>query len=170
MIKQDISEKQANIIYLGIGSNLGDRIKNIKKAINMLFLNNIKILQTSSYYESFSWPNPKNPKFINIVLKINTKINPINLLKICKKIEKKLGRVKTRRNSPRVCDIDILDFDKKISKLSIDLPHPRMHTRNFVLIPLFEIDKNWSHPILKQHIKSLIFSLPYRDISSIKKI
>ena len=107
---------------------------------------------------------------MNIVLKIETNFTEIELLYLCKKIEKFFGRKKTPKNSPRVCDIDILDYGQKITKKGINLPHPRMHKRNFVLIPLFEIDKKWKHPISKRCIKKLIFSLPNRDITSIKQI
>ena len=165
-----MSEKQVKIIYLGIGSNLGNRFYNIEKAKSLLSEEGIKIMKSSSYYETLSWPNPKNPKFYNIVLKTKTFFNDMKVLKICKKIEKSLGRKKTIRNSPRECDIDIVDYNKEAKKGNIYLPHPRMHSRNFVLIPLYEIDKNWRHPITKQHIKSLIFSLSNRDISSIKQI
>ena len=170
MIKQDILEKQAKTVYLGIGSNLGNRIKNIEDAKLRLFKNNINILKSSSYYETLSWPNPNHPKFYNIVLEVITKLNENDLLKICKKIEKSLGRKSSYKNAPRVCDIDILDYNKKSSKININLPHPRLHRRNFVLIPLFEINKKWRHPKTKQHIKSLIFSLSNRDIRSIKQI
>ena len=170
MIKQDILEKQAKTVYLGIGSNLGNRIKNIEDAKLRLFKNNINISKSSSYYETLSWPNPNHPKFYNIVLEVITKLNENNLLKICKKIERSLGRKSSYRNAPRVCDIDILDYNKKSSKININLPHPRLHRRNFVLIPLFEINKKWRHPKTKQHIKSLIFSLSNRDIRSIKQI
>ncbi len=165
-----MSEKQVKIIYLSIGSNLGNRFLNIEKAKSLLSEERIKIIKSSSYYETLSWPNPKNPRFYNIVLKIMTILTDIKLLKICKQIEKSLGRKKTERNSPRECDIDIIDYNKETKKTNIYLPHPRMHIRNFVLIPLYEIDKNWTHPITKQHIKSLIFSLSNRDISSIKQI
>ena len=163
-------EKQAKIIYLGIGSNLGDRFKNIEKAKISLTENQITIIKSSSYYVTPSWPNRNYPKFLNIVLKIKTNLDVINLLNICKKIEKSLGRKKTSKNSPRECDIDILDYNKtnNIEK-NINLPHPRMHKRNFVLIPLFEIDKNWIHPRSKQHIKSLILTLSNTDITSIKQ-
>ncbi len=170
MIKRDISEKQVKIAYLGIGSNLGERIKNIENAKIKLLKNNIKIIKTSSYYESLSWPNPILPKFYNIVLKIKTYLNELQLLDLCKNIEKSLGRKKTLKNAPRVCDIDILDYDKTLKSNQIHLPHPRMHKRNFVLIPLFEINKEWKHPVTKQHIKKLIFSLSNKDISSIKLI
>ena len=165
-----MSEKQVKIIYLSIGSNLGNRFLNIEKAKSLLSEERIKIIKSSSYYETLSWPNPKNPRFYNIVLKIMTILTDIKLLKICKQIEKSLGRKKTERNSPRECDIDIIDYNKETKKTNIYLPHPSMHIRNFVLIPLYEIDKNWTHPITKQHIKSLIFSLSNRDISSIKQI
>ena len=170
MIKQDTSENQVNIIYLGLGSNLGNRKNNIEKAKFSLIENNIKILQTSSYYETLSWPNPNNPKFLNIVLEVVSDISPLNLIKLSKKIEKNLGRKKTLRNSPRECDIDIIDFSNSNMKSKVILPHPRMHIRNFVLFPLFELNKNWRHPILKQNIKKLINALPKKDIRSIKQI
>ena len=170
MTKQGISEKQVRIVYLGIGSNLGKKINNIEKAKSLLIKNNINLISVSSYYKSPSWTNPKNPEFINIVVKIKSTLKPEILLELCKSIETKLGRKKTPKNAPRECDIDIIDFDGKISRNGLILPHKMMHLRNFVLIPLFEIEKNWSHPIRKTNIKKLIFSLPNKDIRSIKQI
>ena len=170
MIKQGILENQAKYIFLGIGSNLGDKKKNIEIAKYKLIENNIEILRTSSYYESFSWPNNKNPKFLNIVLKIFTNYQPHKLLEICKKIEKELGRKKSSRNAPRICDIDILDYKNEKLRSNLILPHPRMHNRSFVLLPLYEISKNWTHPVLNLHIKTLISFLSNRDIRSIKQI
>ncbi len=170
MRKQDISENPVRSVYIGIGSNLGNKKNNIEKAKFRLIQNNIKIIRSSSYYESLSWPNPKNPKFLNVVLEIFTKLNSENLMNLCQQIEVHLGRKKSAKNSPRECDIDILDFESKKIRKKIILPHPRMHNRNFVLFPLFEINKCWKHPILKHDIKKLIFSLSNRDIRSIKKI
>ena len=170
MIKQDILESQARLAYLGIGSNLGDKKSNIEKARLKLLEENIDIVKSSSFYQTSSWPDPKNPKFLNIVLKVKTHFSPIKLLKICKKIELSLGRKDSPKNSPRECDIDILDYESKTIKKGIKLPHPRMHRRNFVLFPLFELNKNWSHPVTKQDIKNLIFGLKNKDISSIKQI
>jgi len=163
-------ENQVKPIYLGIGSNLGNKLKNIENAKHYLIQNNIKIIQSSSYYESLSWPNPSNPKFFNIVLEISTNLAPLELLKKCKKIETMLGRTKSIKNAPRVCDIDILDFANKLIDKDIFLPHPLMHKRNFVLLPLFELNKNWIHPNSKQHIKKLILLLSNRDIRSIKQL
>ena len=170
MIKQDILENQVKSIYLGIGSNLGNRKNNIEKAKFELIKNGINIIESSRYYESLSWPDQKKPKFLNIVLKVNSKLTIIKLLKICKKIEIYLGRKKSKKNSPRKCDIDILDFRNEILNGEIIVPHPRMHVRNFVLFPLFEINKDWIHPASKCHIKKLILLLSNSDIRSIKQI
>ena len=158
------------MIYIGIGSNLGNRIKNITKAKYFLDLNGINITKSSSYYETLSWPDPNNPKFINIVVQSNTKTPPEKLLKIFKSIEKKLGRKKKSKNSPRTCDIDIISYNQRILTGNITIPHKKMHKRNFVLIPLFELSKNWFHPKTNENIKKLIFSLSIKDIRSIKQI
>jgi len=162
--KLDTSGKQARITYLGIGSNLGNKKDNIEKAKSLLIENNINLISVSSYYNTPSWPNPKNPDFINIVVKTKSAHEPEILLGICKSIESKLGRKKTPKNSPRECDIDIIDFDRKITRNGLILPHKMMHLRNFVLIPLFEIEKNWSHPITKITIKKMISKFPTKSV------
>ena len=159
------------MVYIGIGSNIGNRINNIEKAKYHLIINGFNIIRSSSYYETLSWPNSNNPKFVNVVIQSNTKVSPEKCLKTFKLIEKKLGRKKnSKKNSPRTCDIDIISYYQLISKTNIIIPHERMHKRNFVLIPLHELDKNWSHPKTNDNIKKLIFSLPIKDLRSIKKI
>ena len=170
MIRRDILGNPVKSIYLGIGSNLGNKKNNIEKAKFQLISKNIKVIKSSSFYETLSWPNPKNPKFLNIVLEILTNLNPHQLLKICKEIEINLGRKKSLKNAPRKCDIDILDYNNKKMSGKVTLPHPRMHKRNFVLFPLFEINKGWKHPVYKSDIKSLFLSLPNSEIRSIKQI
>ena len=163
-------EKRAKIIYLSVGSNLGNRKKNIEKTKFELYSKGINIIKFSNYYETLSWPNPKNPKFYNIVLKVSSDLKVLELLKICKQIEISLGRKKAPKNSPRTCDIDIIDYNQKVNANGINIPHPRMHQRNFVLIPLFEIEKTWKYPNSKRYIKNLIFSLSNSDIRSIKLV
>ena len=158
------------MVYIGIGSNLGNRIKNIENAKFLLTLNGIKILNSSSYYETLSWPDASEPKFINIVIKSSTTLPPKKLIEIFKDIEKKLGRTKSAKNSPRTCDIDIISYRNKISSVGIIIPHKRLSKRNFVLIPLFEIAPYWIHPKTNKSIKKLIFSLPIKDITTIKHI
>ena len=158
------------MIFLGIGSNLGNRIINIEKAKSILLENDINLISSSSYYETPSWPDPNKPKFINIVLKVTCEHKPLELLNLCKNIEKKIGRKKAPKNSPRICDIDIIDFDGIILNGRLKLPHSSMHKRNFVLLPLFDIESDWKHPAKKTNIKKLIYSLPNKDIRSINQI
>ena len=170
MTKQDILENQAKMIYIGIGSNLGNRIINIEKTKYLLTFNGFKLIQSSSYFETLSWPDPSKPKFLNIVILIKTNHSLNKMLDLFKKIEIQLGRKKGKKNSPRKCDIDIIDYKSLVFKGNIITPHPKMHVRNFVLFPLYELNKNWIHPISKIGIKKLIFSLPIKDIRSIKQI
>ena len=173
MKKQDILENQANQAYLAIGSNLGNKFSNIEIAKFELGKHKIKILKSSSSYLSKSWPDSSMPNFINIIIKIETNLEPLALLKVCNLIELRLGRVRAKKNAPRICDIDIIDYDKKIldkKKSKLTLPHPRMCKRNFVLLPLFEVDKSWKHPKTKINIVNLINSLPIKDLRSIKRI
>mgnify|MGYP006079394199 FL=1 len=173
MKKQDISENLAKIAYLAIGSNLGNKINNIELTKFELEKYKIKILKSSSNYISESWPDITMPNYINIIIKVKTSLNPFKLLKICNLIELKLGRVRIKKNAPRTCDIDIIDYNKKVlneKNKQLILPHPRMNKRNFVLLPLFEIEKSWKHPKFKINIVNLINSLPVKNLRSIKQI
>ena len=165
-----MSENLVNTIYLGIGSNLGNRRKNIEFAKLKLIQNDIRIHKSSNIYESLSWPNPNKPKFFNVILEISSNLSPLKLIDTCKEIEIDLGRKKRSKNAPRECDIDIIDYYNQKLKGKIILPHPRMHERNFVLLPLYELNKDWKHPILKQPIKKLILSLSNKELRSIKQI
>jgi 2-amino-4-hydroxy-6-hydroxymethyldihydropteridine diphosphokinase len=171
--KQDISENLANLAYLAVGSNLGNKVYNIEITKVELEKYKIKILKSSSNYISESWPDSTMPNYINIIIKIKTCLSPLELLKICNVIELKLGRVRGKKNAPRKCDIDIIDYNKKVlneKNSQLILPHPRISTRNFVLLPLFEVDKTWKHPKSKINIVNLINSLPVKDLRSIKQI
>jgi 2-amino-4-hydroxy-6-hydroxymethyldihydropteridine diphosphokinase len=171
--KLDTSENPAKSVYLAIGSNLGNKIRNIEITKFELEKYKIKILKSSSNYMSESWPDPTMPNYINIILKIKTILVPLALLKICNLVELKLGRARSQKNAPRTCDIDIIDYDKKIlneKNSRLILPHPRMNKRNFVLLPLFEVEKTWKHPKSKINIVNLINSLPVKDLRSIKQI
>ena len=175
MIKQDISENQAKFVYLGIGSNLGNKKLNIEKAKFQIEKNDIKIESCSSFYESNSWPNNAFPKYFNIVLKAKTFFKPRNLLKKIKEIEILIGRKLSFKNYPRICDIDIIDYDQKVLKINNDnqkliIPHPKLHERNFVLFPLYEIEKNWLHPKKNKKISELLRDLDVNNLRSIKQL
>ncbi len=175
MIKQDISENQVNICYLAIGSNLGNKVRNINRAKTLLEKAPVKILNCSSFYLTPSWPDEKYPDFNNIVIKIKTSLKINDLFLEIKKIEKKLGRIKNIKNSPRTCDIDIIDFSGKnmnfvLGSHRLIVPHPRMKNRNFVLFPLYEIEKNWKHPLNNTNIIDLMCKLSPKSLTTIKQI
>ena len=167
------------MIILGLGSNLsssfGDRFNNINLAMAYLESYDIKIFKKSSFYETLSYPNQKNPKFINIVILVKTHLLPIDLMSVLIFIEEKLERKRAKKNDPRTCDIDIIDYNKQIinfkyRNLNLTLPHEKLVNRNFVLIPLHEILPEWQNPETKDSIDVLINKLSSEDKNSILKI
>ncbi len=156
------------MIYLGIGSNLpssfGNKLDNINSSISLLKKNNIEVLKRSSFYESLAFPNKNDPKFINIVVEVKTLLNPKDLMITLLKIEEILERKRLKKNEPRTCDIDIIDYKRKVINLkfnnqTLQIPHSSIGERNFVLFPLKEICPNWSHPLSNISIDSLITNL-----------
>tara|TARA_Y100000590_G_scaffold417519_2_gene517352 strand:- start:435 stop:947 length:513 start_codon:yes stop_codon:yes gene_type:complete len=167
------------MILLGIGSNLeskyGDRFKNINLSISFLESYKIKVLKRSSFYETPSYPDKKNPKFINIVTEVSTDLPPEDFASVLVFIEEKLERKRKIKNEPRTCDIDILDFNGKIlnftyKNFKFTVPHQELSNRNFVLYPLKEIVPNWTHPKTKVKVDTLITKLSEEDRKSILKI
>ena len=163
------------MIHLNIGSNLkskyGSKIDNINIAINLLIESKIKITRISKFYETPSYPNNRNPKFLNVGLVSKFEGSYFELMKRIQLIEKKLGRVKTQKNDPRIIDIDIIDFKKMIKKSNkLTLPHPKCHLRNFVLYPIYEIDPKWSHPIFKKNAQFLINKLSQKSRIEITRL
>ena len=163
------------MIHLNIGSNLdskhGSRFDNISLAINLLKNSKINVIKISNFYETPSYPNNNFPKFLNVGLIIDYSNNYLYLFKIIKEIEKKLGRIRTKKNDPRVIDIDIIDFRSEVKNTKeLILPHPRCHLRNFVLYPILQIDPNWSHPILKKNVQYLINNLGQKSRIEITRL
>jgi len=156
------------MIFIGIGSNLpsrfGDRFKNIDFAISFLQEKGVKLIKKSSFYETFSQPNRSDPKFLNVVILVETSLSPVELMLFLISIEEKLGRKRNKKNDPRTCDLDIIDFNGIVKNFKIDnfelvLPHKGLIDRNFVLHPLKEVCSNWNHPKTKKSINVLIDNL-----------
>ena len=167
------------MIILGLGSNLhstyGDRFNNIILALSYLETHKIKILLKSSFYETPSYPNDKDPKFINMIIGISTNLKTSELAAATISVEEKLERKRNYKNEPRTCDIDIIDYngqiiDFKYKNLNFHVPHVNLVYRNFVLIPLKEILPKWKHPKTREHIDSIIDKLSDIDKKSILKI
>ena len=167
------------MIILSLGSNLnskhGNRFENLELAINLLESYGILLNKKSSFYETPSYPDKKNPKFINLIISVITNLPPIDLISVIFFIEEKIGRKRGKKNDPRTCDIDIIDyrsrvFNFKYRNFEFKIPHQNLVFRNFVLFPLREIAPNWIHPKTKEHIDSLILKLSNLDKNSILKV
>jgi 2-amino-4-hydroxy-6-hydroxymethyldihydropteridine diphosphokinase len=156
---------QTNRVYIGLGTNLGDRLKNLDKAIS--YLTSIAIVQKmSKVYETEPWGLKEQPFFLNQVIKCVTSFEPIPLLKQLKTIEKKMRRVATIHYGPRIIDLDILFYNNIILETpELTIPHPMMAERAFVLIPLAEIAPNLIHPKLHKTITELMKDI---DINSVR--
>ena len=156
------------MILLSLGSNLpskfGDSKNTILKCYEFFNNNDIKILKKSSLYETFAIPNKSDPKFVNSVISVETRFSPEELIKYILKVEEKFDRKREQINAPRTCDIDILDFNSEIvnifnENISLEIPHPRLEQRSFVLYPIREIDKNWKSPLSGKKVDQLIENL-----------
>jgi 2-amino-4-hydroxy-6-hydroxymethyldihydropteridine diphosphokinase len=151
------------IVYIGIGSNTGDREDNCRKAIGLLGGYNIKVVRTSSMYETEPWGVKDQPRFINMAVEIETDLEPRNLLNALKDIEKKMKRVPSERYGPRLIDLDILLYnDLVMDEPDLKIPHSHMHERDFVVKPLMEIAPEAVHPTFGKKITEL-FSQIHRS-------
>ena len=163
-----------NKIVIAVGSNINSPegfcpIKNCNNAINELSKFNIKIIKKSSWYLSEPIPKSTQPKFYNSVVLCYANHSVEKVLKIIQIVEQKFGRIRIFKNMPRCIDIDIISFNKNVkNSLLLTVPHPRMHLRKFVLLPLLELDSNWSHPVLKKNIKFLLKKVKYQRIKKLK--
>jgi dihydroneopterin aldolase/2-amino-4-hydroxy-6-hydroxymethyldihydropteridine diphosphokinase len=145
------------IVYIGIGSNLGNRQENCLHAIELLQKKGIIVTKRSSLYETEPWGVKDQPRFINMAIEIETPLEPGELLKTLKNVENELGREQTLQWGPRIIDLDILLFDDIIlNEDNLKIPHPLLHERDFALRPLCEIAPDVYHPLLELRIYELM--------------
>jgi 2-amino-4-hydroxy-6-hydroxymethyldihydropteridine diphosphokinase len=154
-------------VYLALGSNLGDRPANLKQAIIAL-PPQMEVKSKSSVYETPPWGYEDQPKFLNQVIKAKTYLDPEPLLKHLKRLEVALGRKESFPNGPRLIDMDILFYDDLVLEgPSLIIPHPRLHERGFVLLPLMEIAPELIHPVNKKSVREMASGC---DLSKIEKV
>ncbi len=149
-------------VFVGIGSNEGDRLEHISRAIQLLGRTlGVQVSRMATIYDTEPL-GPPQPEYLNTVVELDTTLSPQQLLEALKLLERQLGRVpSTQHWSPRVIDLDILLYDDRIlNEPALTIPHPRMHERRFVLEPLAQLAPHVAHPILKQTIAELLAALP----------
>jgi 2-amino-4-hydroxy-6-hydroxymethyldihydropteridine diphosphokinase len=149
--------------YIGMGSNLGDRMRNISEAIRLMEGHpTIKVLSLSHFYETepLTLKGEKQNWYLNCVLKIRTSLNAVRLFRVMQDIENILGRIRTEKWGPRTLDLDLLFFDGDIIRThTLTIPHPELHKRRFVLEPLAELAPKMVHPIKGLTIETLLRNL-----------
>jgi 2-amino-4-hydroxy-6-hydroxymethyldihydropteridine diphosphokinase len=142
--------------FLSLGSNLGNKRKNLARSLCFLARGGVDVLRASSLYRTQPVGQEGQPWFYNQVVEVNTRLGPYNLLRLIKRIEKSMGRIAAPGCSPRPIDIDILLAGNRVVRTkNLFIPHPRMHLRNFVLVPFKEISPGTVHPVLKVKISTL---------------
>ena len=154
------------IAYLGLGSNLGDRLRNLTDALTLLDRpqEGVSVTRTSSIYETEPWGLVQQPKFLNCVAEVTTALSPLDLLQKAKEVEAAIGRKPGPRYGPRVADVDILLYgDLTVEEPDLQIPHPRLHLRAFVLVPLAELAPEFKHPLLADTVGGLAEKIGGRE-------
>ena len=157
-----------NKIYLLLGSNQQNPQKQLLLAQKLIAKKIGPIKRKSAIYQTAAWGNTNQPDFLNQVIIVETKLPAQQTMQIILQVEKKMGRLRTVKNAPRIIDIDILFFNKEIiNEKKLTVPHPQLQNRRFVLVPLNELSPNLKHPVIKKTIHKLFIHCP--DKLNVKK-
>ena len=149
------------LTYLSLGSNMGDREANLRAAIDRLATSGLHILRTSPVYETEPVDYADQRWFLNMVVEAETSLFPLQLLAQTQKVERVLGRVRTVPKGPRVIDIDILLYGTAVVRTAkLEIPHPRMAERRFVLVPLHDLAPDLRHPVTRATVAEMLRDAP----------
>jgi 2-amino-4-hydroxy-6-hydroxymethyldihydropteridine diphosphokinase len=150
-----------NKVYLLLGSNMGARLQLLETAIKNIDLKIGEVVEKSSFYETAAWGKTDQPGFLNIAIAVNTLLSPLEVLTRALDIESQLGRIREEKWGARLIDIDIIFYGNDIVNITdqLQIPHPEMHKRKFVLEPLVEIAPDLQHPMLNKSLSELLLEL-----------
>lgn len=157
------------MILIGLGANLasdaGPPADTLKRALGELERQDVEIRHVSFFYKTPAWPDPADPAFVNAVAAVQSRLQPVELLMLLHGVETALGRLRSAPNAPRTLDLDLLDYDGRVVDTpQLTLPHPRLASRSFVLVPLRDVAPDWQHPVSGQGLAELLAGLPDRDV------
>ncbi|MEG3617423.1 2-amino-4-hydroxy-6-hydroxymethyldihydropteridine diphosphokinase [Magnetovibrio sp. PR-2] len=166
------------MILIGLGANLpsdrfGSPVQTLEAALDALSAHaKVRVLRRSRWFESAPVPMSDQPWYVNGVCIVETPLEPAELLAVLHQIETDFGRVRAERNAPRVLDLDLLAFDDLITDETVgfSVPHPRMHERGFVLLPIRDLVPGWTHPVLFKGLEMLIKNLPEDQVTRPKEM
>jgi len=165
-----ITELKPVIAYIGLGANLGDPRRQLQEALARLAaVEEVEVLKVSAFYLNPPLGPPEQPWYVNAAAQVRTRLEPEELLRVLRRVEEDLGRVRGERWGPRIIDLDLLLYDGVVmSGPDLTLPHPEMHRRAFVLIPLAEIAPLAWHPVLEKTVGELLADLPEDDRNAVQ--
>ena len=162
------------MILIALGSSLpslaGDPSATLRAALMHLAQNGVPQLAVSRFYSTPAWPDSADPAFVNAVARVMTELSPSELIARLHETETAFGRIRDVRNAPRTLDLDILDYDGRVEQGPPVLPHPRMETRAFVLIPLRDVAPDWRHPDSGRPVEELLAAIPAHERDAVKPI
>lgn len=165
---------KAHAVLIAMGANLPSRVGNpedtIRAALAELGERRVSVRCTSSLYRTPAWPDPRDPSYVNAVVRAETTLSPRELLRVLHETETAFGRSRSARNAPRTLDLDLIDFDAIVDPGPPELPHPRAVARAFVLVPLAEVAPGWRHPVTGEPVEALIAALPKEEVASVRPI
>ena len=160
------------MILVALGANLlshaGAPASTLRAALDRLAQNGAAPLAVSSFYTTPAWPDPRDPQFVNAVASIGTELPPAKLMELLHATEAGFGRVRHVRNAPRTLDLDIVDYNGRVESGPPALPHPRVASRAFVLLPLRDVAPRWRDPVSGQTVDQLIAALPESERAAIR--
>jgi 2-amino-4-hydroxy-6-hydroxymethyldihydropteridine diphosphokinase len=152
------------MILIALGANLSSRAgapdETLRAALVELSRSGVNLKQLSPIYRSPAWPDPNDPPFANAVASVETVLSPQELMARLHETETAFGRTRSARNAPRALDLDLIDYNGRIEQGALELPHPRIADRGFVLIPLRDIAPGWRHPVSAATVEGLVAALP----------